>query len=95
MLPDHNLAMLDESPLQSNDQSDYSFRYTRADLGVVAKEFRVRNHGDVGPVLLWKATLFDGHRLCEITRLVDVSSQGKRSVVRKKLQRQREDERCH
>jgi hypothetical protein len=44
---------------------------------------------------LWMAKLFDGHRLCEIARLVDVGSQGKRSVVRKKLQRQREDERCH
>ena len=45
--------------------------------------------------LLRMTKLFDGHRLCEIARLVDIGSQGKRSVVRKKLQRQREDERCH
>jgi hypothetical protein len=41
------------------------------------------------------AKLFDGHRLSEIARLVDVGSQDKRSVVCKKLQRQREDERCY
>ena len=39
------------------------------------------------------ARSFDGHRLGEIARLVDVGPQDKRRVVRKKLQRQREDER--
>jgi hypothetical protein len=43
--------------------------------------------------LLPKANeLFDGHRLGEITRLVDIGSQHKRRVVRKKLQWQREHE---
>jgi hypothetical protein len=39
------------------------------------------------------AKSFDGHGLGEIARLVDVGSEDKRGVVRKKLQRQREDER--
>jgi hypothetical protein len=41
------------------------------------------------------AQLFDSHRLGEIARLVDVGSPDERRMVRKKLQRQREDERCH
>jgi hypothetical protein len=47
------------------------------------------------PRLSQIAKLFDGHRLGEIARLIDVGSQDKRGVVRKKLQRQREDQRCY
>ena len=47
------------------------------------------------PRLARMIELFDSHRLSEITRLVDVGSRDERSVVRKKLQRQREDERCY
>jgi hypothetical protein len=39
------------------------------------------------------ATLFNGYRLGEVSRLVNVRSQDKGGMVRKKLQRQREDER--
>ena len=39
-------------------------------------------------------TSLDSHRFSEVPRLVDVGSQDKRSVVRKKLQRQRENERA-
>src|SRR5713226_7265004 len=84
------LAEPNPAGLIRNCQSTFAVRETGTPSPSSQAVIRAR-----APRLPRMTKLFDSHRLSESARLVDVGSQDKRSVVRKKLQRQREDELCY
>src|SRR5216684_8792702 len=75
------LAEPNPAGLIRNCQSTFAVRETGTPSPSSQAVIRAR-----APRLPRMAKLFDNHRLSEIARLVDVGSQDKRSVVRKKLQ---------